>query len=141
MKIIPLFLLLSFLSTVLIPSCDSPGQPVQANTAPVETTVEVATLALSNLSIVPAESSISCDILNIDTDEEIIISVIATNTDINQLSQDIVLYVDLIEVESTSVTLAGGESERVEFSLLWGKKEEGIYTANIGGLQAIFGVG
>lgn len=143
MKIIPYFPLLFVVifSIVLMSSCSNPGQPVQANTAPPEVTAEVATFSLSNLSIRPADSSISCDILNIGTDEEIIISVVATNTDISQNNNEIVLYIDMVEVETVSVSLGAGDSEIIEFTLLWGNNEEGIYTVTIGELQAIFGVG
>ena len=134
-------LLIAFLLAVLVPACNNPVQPVQANTAPAETTIEPAAFSVSNLSIEPSDSSGLCDILNIGTDEEIIISVTVTNTNISQQSQDIVLYVDFVEVETKSVTLAAGDSEKIEFDLLWGTSEEGIYTVTIEGLQAIFGVG
>jgi PBP1b-binding outer membrane lipoprotein LpoB len=129
------------ISAVLISSCNNINQPIQANTEATETPADLLTFSLSNLFARPADSSLSCDILNIGTDEEITISVIATNPFKSKLTQDIELYVDSLKVETTNLTLEAGESEIIEFDLLWGNNEEGIYTVNIGGLQTIFGVG
>jgi len=142
MKAKLLFLFLITLSAiVLIPGCNSTGQPVQAVAIPAETTSRPAVFSVSNLVIRPADPSGLCDIYNLGTDDEIIVSVTVTNNGINQNSHNVTLYIDWLEIETKSVTLAAGDSIDVEFNLLWGTHNDGIYTVTIEGLQVIFGVG
>ena len=142
MKAKLLFLFLITLSAiVLIPGCNSSGQPIQAVAIPVETTSRPAVFSVSNLIIRPADSSGLCDIYNLGTDDEIIVSVTVTNNGSNQGNHDVTLNIDWVEVETKSVMLAAGDSIDVEFNLLWGTHNDGIYTVTIEGLQAIFGVG
>lgn len=142
MKVKLLFLLLvALLAIVLIPGCNNTNQPVLALTTPIKTTTEQAIFSVSNLIIKPADPSVPCDIYNLGTDDEIVISVTVTNNGYSTGSHDVVLYIDWIEIKTKSVTLAAGDSEDVEFYLLWGTNADGIYTVIIEGLQEIFGVG
>ena len=154
MRIISLLplLMIAFLLAVFVPACNNPAQPVKANTVPAETTTEPATFSASNLSIKPSDSSELCDILNIGTDEEIIISVTVTNTGNSQGSYDAILYIEEINAEdpenviiisintiTKSMIIAEGESKKVIFDFL--TLQDGIYTATIDELVDYFEVG
>ncbi len=135
--LLPLLAVVLFL--LLVPAFDN--QLTQEATTPIGKTAGAAVFSVSDLVIRPDDSSPLCDINNVGTDEGLVVSVTVTNLGDRVGSHDLVLYVNRVEVEKKSVTLAAGESVGVEFNLFWGMRQEGVYTVNIEGLQGTFGIG
>ncbi|MFC1866407.1 hypothetical protein ACFLYB_06845 [Chloroflexota bacterium] len=136
-----ILLLITILTIVLIAGCNDTGQKVQAIAVPIETTIGATHFSASNLTIKPIDPSGLCDIYNLTTDDEIVVSITLTNNGSRQGTHNVILNIDWVEVETKSVTLAAGQSTNVEFNLMWGTNEDGVYDVAIEGLHGIFGVG
>ena len=97
----------------------------------VEAVVEEAPAAFttSYLSITPT---------TVDMGEEVTISVLVTNTGDLSGSYEVTLNIDEIAVATKTVTLAGGASERVTFTMTQGIA--GTYSVTIDGLSGTFDV-
>jgi hypothetical protein len=135
------FLLIFTLAIVFAPDIGGSTQPAQALVVSTNTSLKPVSFSVSDLTIKPANPNRQCDIYNLGTDEEIIVSVTVTNNGSSRDSHEVVLYVDWEEVETKSITLNAGDSQNIDFNLLWGTNEDGIYTVTIEELHAIFGVG
>jgi len=70
--------------------------------------------------------------------ESITISVVATNTGDPTGIYKVTLKVNNVTVETKEITLAGGDSKQVSFSIT--KDTAGTYTANVDGLSGSFEV-
>jgi len=88
-----------------------------------------AAFTVSSLTITPGEVNIG---------ESAAISVLITNTGDLTGSYEVSLEINNMVVETKEVTLAGGDSEPVSFSIT--KDTAGKYTVNVGGLLGTFEV-
>ena len=88
-----------------------------------------AAFTVSSLTITPGE---------VDIGESAAISVLITNTGDLTGSYEVSLEINNTVVETKEVTLAGGDSEPVSFSIT--KDTAGEYTVNVGGLLGTFEV-
>ena len=88
-----------------------------------------ALFVTSDLAVVPEEVNIG---------EEATISVFVANTGNLAGSHEVILKIDNVEVATEDITLAGGASETVTFTI--SKDTDGTYIVGIDGLAATFEV-
>lgn len=135
-------ILLPFVLLLFLTGCSNINQAVQAIEQPAIQNGETGKITVSDLRINPAYDPHLCDLMNLESGQQIVISVTASNAGPGPAERDLSLYIDWQEIETRHLNLEAGQSQDIDFNVTidsW--YEDGVYHVNVGELHANFGVG
>jgi len=135
-------ILLPVVLLLFLTGCSGISQAVQAIEQPATLNDETGNVTVSDLRINPAYDPNLCDLMNLESGQQIVISVTASNAGSGPAERDLSLYIDWQEIETRHLNLEAGQSQDIDFNVtIDSRYEDGVYHVKIGKLHANFGVG
>jgi len=135
-------ILLPVVLLLFLAGCNNINQAVQAVEQPATAIAENGNINISDLSISPAYDPSFCDLMNLESGQQIVISVTASNAGTGPAERDLSLHIDWQEIETRHLTLGAGQSLDVDFRVtIDNGYQDGVYHVKVGELYDNFGVG